>query len=75
VFVIPRLGFTLHPDPMINSGGKIEMDPRIRICFAAMLVGFTGLYAWLQSLKVRLLRAERRAHRGLASEGRAEGVA
>ena len=37
------------------------MDPRIRGCFTAMLVGFTGLFFWLQSLRVRVARLERRA--------------
>src|SRR5881397_2187231 len=32
MFVVPRIYFSLHPDPLINPGGKIEMDPRIRIC-------------------------------------------
>ena len=59
MFVVPRIYFSLHPDPLINPGGKIEMDPRIRIGFGAMLVGFTGLFAWLLSLRVRLVRLER----------------
>ena len=59
VFVVPRIYFSLHPDPLINQGGKVEMDPRIRIAFLAMLVGFTGLFVWMQSLKVRVLRLER----------------
>lgn len=60
MFVVPRLYFTLHPDPIINDRGKVEMDPRIRLVFSAMLLGFTFLFAWLQSLKVRTLRLERR---------------
>jgi heme exporter protein C len=59
VFVVPRLYFSLHPDPIINPSGKIDMDPRIRYAFFAMLVGFTGLFVWLMSLRVRLARLER----------------
>jgi heme exporter protein C len=59
MFVVPRIYFSLHPDPLINQSGKVEMNPRIRIAFLAMLVGFTGLFVWMQSLKVRLLRLER----------------
>ena len=59
MFVVPRIYFSLHPDPLINNSGRVEMDPKIRIAFLAMLVGFTGLFIWLQSLKVRLLRLER----------------
>jgi heme exporter protein C len=60
MFVVPRIYFSLHPDPIINPRGKLDMDPRIRIVFFAMLVGFTGLYAWLQSLRVRVARLEHR---------------
>jgi heme exporter protein C len=60
VFVVPRMYETLHPDPLINTRGKVDMDPMIRWCFTAMLVGFTALFAWLQSLRVRVTRLERR---------------
>jgi len=60
MFVVPRIYFTLHPDPIINPRGKVDMDPRIRIAFFAMLLGFTGLFAWLQSLRVRVARVEQR---------------
>jgi heme exporter protein C len=59
IFVVPRIYFSLHPDPIINEQGRIDMDPRIRISFLAMLIGFTGLYAWMQWLRVRLARLER----------------
>lgn len=61
IFVVPRMYSTLHPDPIINSRGKVDMDPMIRWCFLSMLVGFTGLYVWLQSLRVRVTRLERAA--------------
>jgi heme exporter protein C len=60
VFIVPRIYSTLHPDPIINSSGKIDMDPMIRWCFFSMLLGFTFLYSWLQSLRVRVFRLERR---------------
>lgn len=62
IFVVPRMYATLHPDPIINDRGKVDMDPMIRWCFLSMLVGFTGLYVWLQSLRVRVTRLERAAH-------------
>ncbi|MEO7867158.1 MAG: cytochrome c biogenesis protein CcsA [Candidatus Eisenbacteria bacterium] len=61
MFVVPRIYFSLHPEVIDLSRGKVDMDPRIRICFSGMLVGFTFLYFWLQSLKVRVTRLERRA--------------
>ena len=49
------------------------MDPRIRISFYALLVGFTGLFFWMLSLRVRVLRLVRRfdAAAGAASAGSA----
>jgi len=60
MFVVPRIYFSLHPDPIINPRGKVDMDPRIRVVFYAMLLGFTGLFFWLLSLRVRFARVERR---------------
>ena len=60
IFVVPRIYSTLHPDPIINGSGKIDMDPMIRWCFFSMLLGFTFLFSWLQSLRVRVFRLERR---------------
>lgn len=69
LFVVPRIYFSLHPDPIINPSGKIDMDPRIRWSFFAMLIGFTGLFAWMLSLRVRLARLAR--SRAALSAGRA----
>lgn len=60
MFVVPRIMFSLHPDPIINPRGKVDMDPAIRWCFLAMLVGFTALFFWMLSLRVRVDRIERR---------------
>jgi len=62
MFVVPRIYFTLHPDPIINVRGKVDMDPRIRWVFLAMLIGMTGVYFWVQQLRVRVVRLERRLH-------------
>jgi heme exporter protein C len=59
IFVVPRMLATLHPDPIINSTGRIDMDKRISIAFSMMLVGFTFLFFWLLMLRVRLSRLER----------------
>ncbi len=59
IFVVPRMLATLHPDPIINPQGKVDMDRRITLAFSMMLVGFTVLFFWLLSLRVRLGRVER----------------
>lgn len=69
IFVVPRLYDTLHPDPIINPRGKVDMDPRIRTVFFAMLAGFTALFYWMLSLRVRVLRIERRRDDGRMGEG------
>ncbi|MEO5616637.1 MAG: cytochrome c biogenesis protein CcsA [Candidatus Eisenbacteria bacterium] len=60
MFVVPRLYDTLHPDPIINPRGKVDMDARIRTVFTGMLLGFTALFYWLLSVRVRVTRIERR---------------
>jgi heme exporter protein C len=59
IFVVPRIYFSLHPDPILNTRGKVDMDPRIRWMFTSMLVAFTVLFFWMLSLRVRLGRIER----------------
>jgi len=60
IFVVPRLFFTLHPDPIVNAGGKLEMHPRMFQVFLASLVGFTVLFFWVYSLDVRVRLASLR---------------
>jgi heme exporter protein C len=61
IFVVPRLYATLHPSPILPQRGEAgSMSPAIVICFCAMLAGFTALFFWILSVKVRILRYERR---------------
>jgi heme exporter protein C len=59
VFVVPRVYFSLHPDPIISASGKLEMSASMVQVFLASLAGFTGLFAWLYRLTVRI--GERKA--------------
>jgi heme exporter protein C len=64
IFVVPRVYATLHPSPILPTGSGESaggMDPRIRIVFWAMVAGFSGLFFWVLSLRVRLGRLERKA--------------
>lgn len=54
IFIMPRIVESLHPDPIINKEGKINMNQNMLIIFLSSLVGFTLLYFWLFNIKVRL---------------------
>ena len=47
VFIIPRLYFSLHPSPVINGSGHIDMDPVMLWTLIAALVDMTGIYCYL----------------------------
>ena len=47
VFVLPRFYFSLHPSPLIQSGGRVDMDPVMLAVLAAGLVDVTCIYFWL----------------------------
>lgn len=53
-FVLPRLGFTLHPEPVINAQGKVEVEPRMLMVLLASSIGFTVLFYWMHALRCRL---------------------
>lgn len=53
VFIMPRVVDTLHPDPIVNSRGKIDMDPKMLYIFLTSMVGFTFLFLYMFQLKVK----------------------
>ncbi|MBS1516546.1 MAG: cytochrome c biogenesis protein CcsA [Bacteroidetes bacterium] len=53
VFIMPRIVESLHPDPILNTQGKINMDSSMLTVFLSALVGFTMLYLWMLDLKIR----------------------
>lgn len=55
VFVVPRIYESLHPDPIINVEGGLNMDAKMFQVFLAALTAFTGLYAWIYQLQKRLI--------------------
>jgi heme exporter protein C len=58
MFVLPRLSeFTLHPEPIVNGAGKLEMHPRMFGVFLSSTGAFTALFFWILSLEVRAARA------------------
>jgi len=54
-FVMPRMAeFTLHPEPVVNSAGKVDMDGKMVLVLMASLVGFTVLFYWMHNLCCRI---------------------
>ena len=66
IFIVPRIVASLHPEPIVNAEGKVHMNTTMLLVFLSSLAGFTALYFWILSLKIRLSRLE------LASEIRRE---
>jgi heme exporter protein C len=58
VFIMPRLVESLHPDPIINNQGKINMDRTMLTVFLTSLVGYTLLYIWILNIKIRIEKFE-----------------
>ncbi len=58
IFIMPRLVESLHPDPIVNNRGKIDMNGTMLVIFLSSLAGFTAFYFWLWRLKFRALRIE-----------------
>lgn len=56
MFIMPRILSSLHPEPLINAQGKIHMNTTMLSVFLGSLAGFTGLYAWMWTLRVRAER-------------------
>jgi hypothetical protein len=56
---MPKLAsFSLHPEPVVNARGEIDMDPAILAVMLAGALGFTVLFFWLLGLgrRIRVLR-------------------
>jgi heme exporter protein C len=58
IFIVPRIVASLHPEPIVNAQGKIHMNTTMLLVFLSSLAGFTALYFWMLSIKVRLAKLE-----------------
>lgn len=54
IFVVPRIISSLHPDPIINMRGKINMDTSMLMIFLGSVIGFVTLFFWMLNIKIRL---------------------
>ncbi len=53
MFIMPRILSSLHPEPILNTQGKLHMNTIMFAVFLASLIGFTGVYWWMWRLQVR----------------------
>ena len=56
VFIVPRVYSTLHPDPIINTQAKINMETKMLVTFLSSLFGFTVLFFWMFLNKINLIK-------------------
>lgn len=47
VFILPRMYFSLHPSPILNSAGKVQMDAEVLIVLLAAVVDATLIFVQL----------------------------
>lgn len=59
-FVLPRLGFSLHPQPVVNAQGKVDVEWRMLTVLLSSSLGFTVLFYWMHSLRSRLAAVDAR---------------
>jgi heme exporter protein C len=59
-FVLPRITFSLHPQPVVNAGGAVDMNPRMLAVLLSGAVGFTALFFWMHNVALRARLLARR---------------
>lgn len=60
LFILPRLTFSLHPSPVVNTQGNVEMESRMVQVLIVSGLAFTALYFWMHDLRSRLRALEDR---------------
>jgi heme exporter protein C len=53
-WIMPRITFSLHPEPVVNAEGKPAMSSDILQVLLASGVGFTILFFWMHNLQTRI---------------------
>ena len=62
IFIMPRMVASLHPEPLVNTEGRVHMNGIMLTVFLGSLAGFTALFAWMFHLRVRLHHIEEYYH-------------
>lgn len=60
-FVAPRMVESLHPQPIVNAEGNLQMNSRMLIVLLTSTAAFTGLFFWIHGVHRRLLALKARA--------------
>lgn len=55
VFIVPRIYSSLHPDPLVNTQGKIHMESKMLTTFLSSMFGYTVLFFWMFKRKVDIV--------------------
>lgn len=55
IFIVPRVYSSLHPDPLVNTQGKIHMESKMLTTFLSSLLGYTILFLWIFKRKIDLV--------------------
>jgi heme exporter protein C len=53
-WIMPRLTYSLHPEPVVNAEGKVDMESRMVQVLIASTFAFTVLFFWMHKLQCRL---------------------
>ncbi|MBI5836128.1 MAG: cytochrome c biogenesis protein CcsA [Candidatus Eisenbacteria bacterium] len=61
IFVVPRIYFSLHPDPLINSQGKRFMEAKMFQVVLASFAGYLAIFVWMYRIHLRMALARLRA--------------
>ena len=56
VFIVPRIYSSLHPDPIINTEGKMHMNGKMLLVFLSSLAGHTVIFFWILKMKMDLVK-------------------
>ncbi len=72
-FIVPRITFSLHPDPLINTRGRAEMESRMLQVLLASGAGFIAIFFWMHDLRTRLLALADRRFLAVDPEAKAAG--
>ncbi len=58
IFIMPRIVASLHPEPIVNAEGKVQMNASMLAVFLCSLAGFSALYVWMMAIRIRAGRLE-----------------